>query len=114
MYWGEGVYNNRQELALPLDELKKQFRAQLTDEEQQVYFPYGVTDSLAIEWQQHFNDVQGIRPVEVTAMVGYKAMAIPMSIYESATIGAPVLVQDIMNLKVEAYQAPLNKIAGIS
>ena len=114
MYWGEGVYNNRQELALPLDELKKQFRAQLTDEEQQIYFPYGVTDSLAIEWQQHFNAVQGIRPVEVTAMVGYKAMAIPMAIYESATIGGPVLVQDIMNLKVEAYQAPLNKIAGIS
>lgn len=113
MFWGEGIYNSRQELALPLDALVKQFRAQLSDEEQEIYFPHGVTDTLAIEWKQHFDAISGIRPVEVTAMTGYKAMAIPMAIYESATIGAPVLVQDVMDLKVEAYQAPLNKIAGI-
>jgi hypothetical protein len=46
-------------------------------------------------------------------MIGYKAMAIPMAIYESATIGAPVLVRDVLDLKVEAYQGPLNKMAGI-
>jgi len=57
--------------------------------------------------------LNGLRKVEVDAMTGYKAMAIPMAIYEAATIGAPVLVQDVMNLKVEVYQGPLNKIAGI-
>lgn len=113
MFWGEGIYNSRQELALPLDELVKQFRAQLTSEEQEIYFPYGVTDTLAIEWKQHFDAINGIRPVEITAEVGYKAMAIPMAIYESATIGGPVLVEDVMKLKVEAYQGPLNKIAGV-
>lgn len=64
-------------------------------------------------WKQHFDAINGVRPVEVTAMVGYKAMAVPMAIYESATIGAPVLVKDVMDLKVEAYQEPLNKLAGI-
>ncbi|MPN62868.1 hypothetical protein SDC9_210621 [bioreactor metagenome] len=46
-------------------------------------------------------------------MTGYKAMAIPMAIYESAATGAPVLVQDVLDLKVEKYQTPLNKIAGL-
>ena len=114
MYWGEGIYNNRQELALPLDELKKQFMAQLNDDEKHILFPYGVTDTLAIEWKQHFDAIAGVRPVEVTSMVGYKAMAIPMAIYESATIGESVLVRDVMDLKVEAYQGPLNQIAGLA
>lgn len=114
MFWGEGIYNARQELAVPLAELVRQFTAQLSDEARQVHFPYGVTDTLAIEWKQHFDAAAGIRPVEVTPAIGYKAMAIPMAIYESATIGGPVLVKDVMDLKVEAYQGPLNAIAGIS
>ncbi len=113
MVWGEGIYNVRQELAVPLDELVKQFREQLMSDQNEFYFPLGLTNALAIEWKQHFDAVKGVRPVEVTPMIGYKAMAIPMAIYESATIGAPVLVQDVLDLKVEAYQGPLNTIAGI-
>ena len=67
-------------------------------------------DTLAIEWKQHFDAASGIRPVEVTAEVGLNAMAIPMAIYESATTGAPVLVEDVLNLKVEAYQEQINKL----
>jgi predicted dehydrogenase len=112
-FWGEGIYNNSQELVLTIDDLILKFREQLTPEKDDIYFPYGVTDSLAIEWKQHFDAINGIRPVEVDAMTGYKAMAIPMAIYESATIGGPVLVKDVMDLKIEEYQTPLNKIAGI-
>jgi predicted dehydrogenase len=113
LFWGEGVYNARQELAVPLGELVRRFTAQLTDEERQILFPYGITNTLSIEWKQHFDAMNGIRTVEVTAEVGYRAMAIPMAIYESATLGAPVLVREITDLKIEAYQKPLNQIAGL-
>jgi predicted dehydrogenase len=112
-FWGEGIYNSKQELVYPLNDLYQEFMDSLTPDEQDMYFPYGLQDTLAIEWKQHFDALNGLRKVEVDAMTGYKAMAIPMAIYEAATIGAPVLVQDVMDLKVEVYQGPLNKIAGI-
>lgn len=112
-FWGEGIYNGKQELVYPLNDLYTEFMESLTPQEQEMYFPYGLQDTLAIEWKQHFDALNGLRKVEVDAMTGYKAMAIPMAIYESATIGAPVLVQDVMDLKIEAYQEPLNRLAGI-
>lgn len=112
-FWGEGIYDCNQELVYPLNDLYQEFMETLSPEEQEILFPYGLQDTLAIEWKQHFDAVNGIRPVEVDAMTGYKAMAIPMAIYESAAIGAPVLVQDVLDLKVETYQTPLNKLAGL-
>lgn len=112
-FWGEGIYNNAQELVYPLNDLYQEFMDSLSEDEQGMYFPYGLQDTLAIEWKQHFDALNGLRKVEVDAMTGYKAMAVPMAIYESATIGAPVMVQDVMDLKIEAYQEPLNKFAGI-
>ena len=111
--WGEGLYNSKQELILPLNDLYTAFMEQTTPEEQEILFPYGVTDTLAIEWKQHIDAINGIRPVEVDAMTGFKAMAVPMAIYESAAAGQSVLVKDVMDMKAEIYQDPINKIAGI-
>jgi hypothetical protein len=37
-------------------------------------------------------------------------MGIPIAIYESAALGAPVLVEDVLSLKVETYQEKVNKM----
>ena len=62
---------------------------------------------------QFIDAVLGRGAFEVDAWTGYKAMAIPMAVYESAAIGGPVDVQDVLDLKVEAYQSELNKLIGI-
>ena len=112
-FWGEGIYNGKQKLVYPLNDLYEAFIETLSEEEKDIYFPYGLQDTLAIEWKQHFDALNGLRQVEVDAMTGYKAMGVPMAIYESATLGEPVLMKDVMDLKIEAYQGPLNRLAGI-
>ena len=108
--WGDGVYNNRQEQVYTKESLAAAFLESLTSDEKEILFPYGIMDSLSIEWKQHLDALGGIRPVEVTAEVGLNAMAVPIAIYESAFSGEPVYIEDILNLKVENYQKQINKI----
>jgi len=112
-FWGDGIYNSSQEQIYTKESLAEAFMESLSAEEKEIFFPYGVMDSLSIEWMQHFNALNGIRPVEVTAEVGLNAMLIPMAIYESAFTGVPVLVDDVLNLKIEKYQEEINKLCGI-
>ena len=109
VFWGDGVYNNRQEQVYTSQALGAAFLESLSPDEKEILFPYDIRNSLAIEWKQHLNALNGIRDVEVTAEIGLNAMAVPMAIYESATINAPVLIEDVLNLKVEKYQEQLNK-----
>jgi len=113
VFWGDGVYNNRQEQIFTKESLAEAFLESLSPGEKEIFFPYGVRDSLAIEWKQHFDALNGIRDVEVTAEIGLNAMAVPMAIYESATINAPVLIKDVLEMKVEKYQEQLNKICSL-
>jgi predicted dehydrogenase len=113
MFWGDGIYDSRQQQIYTRESLSKAFMESLSADEKEVFFPHGVMDTLAIEWKQHFDAVNGIRPVEITAEVGLNAMAIPMAIYESAVTGQPVLVEDVLNLKIEKYQEQINKLCFV-
>ena len=108
IYWGDGIYNNNHEQIYTKKSLAAAYLESLTPEEKNIVFPYGVMDTLSVEWCQHFNALNGIREVEVTAEVGLNAMAVPMAIYESAVTGAPVLIEDVLDMKVETYQKQLN------
>jgi len=110
IFWGDGIYNNRQEQVFTKESLIQAFMDSLSADEKEILFPYGVMDTLSVEWMQHFNALNGIRPVEVTAEIGLNAMGIPIAIYESAALGAPVLVEDVLSLKVETYQEKVNKM----
>ena len=113
IYWGDGIYNNHHEQIYTKDSLAEAFLNSLSPDEKEVFFPYGVMDTLSVEWAQHFNALNNIREVEVTAEVGLNAMAIPMAIYESAATGTPVLVEDILNMKIEKYQKQINDLWSI-
>jgi len=113
LFWHNGVYDAAQKEIYSREGLQEAFMAQLSPEQREIYFPRGVTDSLAIEWRQHFDALDGVRPVEVTAEIGLNAMVVPMAVYESAAIGAPVLIKDVLDLKVETYQDQFNKALGI-
>ena len=96
-----------------MEGLQKAYLGSLTPEDKEIIFPFGVQNTLAIEWQQHFDALAGIRPVEVTAEVGLAAMVVPMAIYESAEVGQSVLISDVLDLKVEAYQKRITELVGI-
>ena len=113
LLWHEGLYNAAGENILTKEQLVEKFTSSITPEEKDLLFPYGVKNSLSIEWKQHFDALNNVRPVEVTDEVGLMAMAIPMAVYESAECGSPVMVKDVLDLKAEAYQAKLNKIIGL-
>jgi len=113
VFWGNGVYNVRQEQVYDMDQLREAYLNSLTPEEKEIVFPFNLRDSLAIEWAQHLNALAGVRPVEVTAEIGLAAMIVPMAIYESAEIGQSVLIQDVYDLKVETYQKRIAKLAGL-
>lgn len=111
--WNEGIFNQKQELVYTIDELVEAYMTDLSVDDKEKLFPFGLTAPMAIEDKQFVDAIKGKGAVEVDAWTGYKAMAIPMAVYESAAIGAPVSVQDVLDLKVETYQAELNKIIGI-
>jgi predicted dehydrogenase len=114
IFWGEGVYNANQEQVHTMESLRQAFMDSLNACEREAYFPFGVQDTLAIEWQQHFAALAGLRPVEVTAEVGLMAMAVPLAIYESAEIGRPVDICDVLDLKAEAYQNRIVRLANLT
>jgi len=70
-------------------------------------------NTFAIEDKQFIDAIFERRDVEVDGWIGYKAMAIPMAVYELAAIGKPVKVEDILELKIEKYQGELNKLRGV-
>ena len=107
IFWNDGVYNSRQEQIYTAESLKEAFLHGISPEDKEYFLPFGVQNTLSIQWQQHFDALAGVRPVEVTAEVGLAAMLVPMAIYESSEIGQSVLISDVMDLKVEAYQKRL-------
>jgi len=111
--WQEGIFTRDEQPALTWQDMIEEYMSSLSTDEKEKLFPFGITDTFAIEEKQFIDCILGRGPVEVDAWTGYKDMAIPMAIYESAAIGQPVKVQDVLDLKVETYQGELNKIIGI-
>ncbi len=112
--WNEGILTRTgQDGAVGWQEMIEMYMNALSSDEKEQLFPMGITQTMAIEDKQFIDAVLGRGMFEVDAMTGYKAMAIPMAVYESAALQSPVLVQDVLDLKVEAYQKPLNERLGI-
>ena len=111
--WQEGLYTRTAQPALTWDELTTKYMQALTTEERERLFPYGVTDTFGVEQKQFFDAIRGEGQVEVTGEVGYKSLAISMAVYESAAIGQPVKLADVEDLKIEVYQAELNKLINL-
>jgi len=53
--------------------------------------------------------LKGDQNVEVDGEEGYKSQAVCMAIYEAAILKQTISVADVMALRVEAYQRPLNE-----
>ncbi len=112
--WNEGIFAREgQAGSMGWQEMIDAYMESLTPDERERLFPMGITDTMAIEDKQFIDTVLGRGRFEVDAWTGYKAMAVPMAVYESAAVRQPVLLQDVLDLKIEAYQKPLNETIGL-
>lgn len=112
--WNEGIMDYRGEMALSQQALTQRYLDSLTPEEKEHIFPLGLTDTLAVEWRYFAEALLRGRPLEVDGWVGYRAMALPMAVYESAALGGrPVSMQDVLDLSIENYQRPINEALEI-
>jgi predicted dehydrogenase len=96
-----------------LQDLFPAFLETLTPERRQRLFPHDFTDGFTLECYDFAQAVATGRPVEVSGETGLLAKAIAFAIYESATLGQAVRVEDVLSGKVEVYQRWLNEKWGI-
>ncbi|MEA3401755.1 MAG: Gfo/Idh/MocA family oxidoreductase [Armatimonadota bacterium] len=130
MYYGtEGSFSDRQEwmhpfqfgadLTLrdgsetPYEEIEEQYLGQLSEQEKQRLFPYGITDGIAIECWDFIEAVAEGRSPEIDAAGALQAKSLCFALYESAEANAPVKVADVREGRVSAYQDPIDEYWGI-
>ncbi len=109
--FGAGLKTRTEEVSL--DDLKAEYMAQLDDDEKELLFPHGVTDTVAQEIAEFTRACLSGTPVETDGLEGYKAEAICFALYESEALGRPVTCEEIENLEVEEYQREINEALGI-
>jgi len=73
------------------------------------WFPKGITNDVAIELYDFAESTLGHRKPEVDGLLGVKAEAIPMAVYESSWLGEPVKVEKVENCEIENYQREINE-----
>ena len=106
--------NYRGETVLTQQALTQKYMESLSDDEKEHLFPRGIINTVTIEWRCFIETLTAGSAVEVDGMTGYKAMAVPMAVYESAAIGGEAVeMEDILNLNIENYQGPINKRIGL-
>jgi predicted dehydrogenase len=107
-----------------IDELTKIMMTHISKKEQDIFFPknlgtklrssfWGGNDNFAIELLDFANAIIEQRKPEVDGVLGTKAQAIPMAIFESSFTGEPVKVSDIEDCKIESYQMEINEALGL-
>ena len=97
----------------PYEEIEAEFRAQLDAGTKERLFPYGVEHDVALECWDFVDSCLKRRKPEIPVETTQIAKGMCMAIYESATAGVPVKVQDVCDGKISAYQDPIDEYWGI-
>lgn len=91
------------------EEIEQEYRAQLCCETRERLFPHGVENDMALECWDFVDAVQKRRKPEIDAETTKWTKALCLALYESATAGNTVKVQDVFDGKISAYQDPINE-----
>ena len=110
--WREG-WQHQGEI-VPMNKLIEEFMSCLSDDEREQLFPAGITHTFALEIKELGDALLHDESFEVDGMVGLKAEAIPIGIYESSWLGKAVSISDIENCEIENYQRDINEGVGLS
>ncbi len=109
-----GTLTRGENVPFDFEQLKNLHRVALSDEEWEFLYPAGLENGFGYEIWEFMEVIRGNRDkVEVDAWDGLKSLAICEAVYESATCGEAVKVEDVISGKIDAYQAPINEHWGI-
>jgi len=89
------------------------YLASLPGDEKERLFPYGCTNGIGIEVWDFVNAVATGRKPEMDGNDGLVSKALCVCCFESATIGQTVKFQDVLEGRIETYQAPINERWGL-
>jgi predicted dehydrogenase len=99
---------------LDFEQLKALQKEAIGDERWEFLFPRGMENGFGYEIWEFMEVVRGNRDkVEVDAWDGIRSLAVCEAVYESATAGQVVKVDDVLSGKIDAYQKPINEHWGI-
>ena len=94
---------------VPYEEIEQRYLEQLSPEEMEQLFPYGLDDGISNECWDFVEAIAEGRPPEIDAAAGLKAKSLCYALYESATLGRPIKVADVESGKVNTYQKPIDE-----
>jgi len=95
------------------EDAKAFFNLHASEALKQKYFPFGLTNSVALEVYNFLSCIQNGGTPETQGEVGLKALAIAYSLIESACLNAPVKVEDVESGKIEVWQKEINESLGL-
>ena len=110
--WESGLWT-RDGANVSRDDLTAEYRASLSAEESERWFPGGTENTIAIELVDFARAVSIGTVPEVDGMEGLRAQAICMAIFESARAGQPMPVEAIEAGHSEGYQDEIDHVLGI-
>ena len=90
------------------EQVQLEYLMSLDDEKKASLFPYGATDGFAIEVWDFVNAIAMRREPEMDGYDGLRAKTLSEACYESAAAGAPVKFDDVLDGRVDAYQAEID------
>jgi len=82
-------------------------------EQRERWFPRGVRDGFALELLEFLQAIGQGRAMETSAEEGVRDLACSYAVLESATVGRPVKVAEVLNGTVDAYQRAINQHYGL-
>jgi predicted dehydrogenase len=94
-------------------EIQDEYLASLSEGEKARLFPYGSTDGFAVEVWDFVNAIATGRRPEMDGYEGLRAKALCEACYESATANKAVQFADVLQGKMDAYQAPIDAFWNI-
>ncbi len=94
-------------------ELADLFEGEATDTERERFFPRGVTDPFALAYRDWLDAIAAGRQPEMNGREALRDLATAFAIMESSTSGKPVLVDDVLSGRVDAYQQTINMYYGL-
>lgn len=81
--------------------------------ERERFFPRGITDPFALAYREWLDAIAAGRQPEMNGREALRDLATAFAIMESATAKRPILVEDVLSGKVDAYQQPINAHYGL-
>jgi 1,5-anhydro-D-fructose reductase (1,5-anhydro-D-mannitol-forming) len=90
------------------------FSAEVDAPTREAFFPYGLEDAFALASLDFLRAIEGGHDPEASGHEGLLDLAAAFAICESATLGRPVIVDEVLAGSVAAYQADIDRHYGLA